>query len=63
MKEISAKPKIKLNQSLNEINFDFIWIFSNGRESEQNCRSFKHNLKEIFSRKPGSRLVLEKNLR
>ena len=63
MKETSAKSKIKPNPLSKEINFDYIWIFSNGREAEQNCRSFKHNLKEIFSRTSGSLLILEKNLR
>ena len=64
MEDISTKDKIiRSNDLSSAIEYDFTWIFSNGSESEQNRRSFKHNLVNIISRDTTSRLVLKKNTR
>lgn len=49
MKHSALKSREKDSKMSSVINFDYIWIFSNGSESEQNHRSFKH-LKDIWTR-------------
>jgi hypothetical protein len=59
MKHSAFKSKVKGNKISSVVNYDYIWIFSNGSESEQNHRRFK-NLKDIWTRSYySSRLVLK----